>query len=312
MDIQTAKFRAEAFRKIRAYFDKEGVLEVETPILSSACSIDQHIDYFHTELFSKGDLSNRLYLQTSPELFMKNLLCQGFPSIYQFCKVFRNSERGGRHNPEFTLLEWYRRGYSYRKLILEVFKICELLLGTKKCEVLSYGEAFEIFAGVNIFTLSYRELLKKAEEGEDGPLPFTQKTDLLNYMLTKYIEPNIPADTLFAIYNYPVEQAVLAKKDSQNAALANRFEVYYNRLELCNGFEELQDPLEYQRRFEEENRFRRLAGKQALPIDHKFLEAMKKGLPPCAGVALGIDRLIMAALGKNRIQDVISFPIDKV
>ncbi len=316
MSLSLAQYRAGLLQKIRNYFLQQGVLEIETPILSAGISLDAHIDVFSANYFSNGYSANageqKFYLQTSPEYHMKRLLCQGFPDIYQMSKVFRNGEKGQRHNPEFTLLEWYRRGYSIDALMDEVAAICFLALGKKEILKKTYQEIFLEYLQVDPLELGKEELLHVAvKSGLNIPAELSlDKTDVLNFLLTHKIEEALPHDALCFVYEYPAEQACLAKLCFHNNKVAERFEVYYKGVELCNGYGELADAREYRRRFQEENIKRKILKKPILPLDENFLEALQLGLPECAGVALGVDRLCMLGGGQNDLKMVLSFPWD--
>ncbi|MEJ2622711.1 MAG: EF-P lysine aminoacylase EpmA [Candidatus Thiodiazotropha sp.] len=307
--------RAEVLHQIREFFWQAGVLEVETPVCSRFATTDPAIDSFKTNY--TGPLAAQgqpLYLQTSPEFPMKRLLCAEGGPIYQICKVFREGELGVRHNPEFTLLEWYRPGFDHLKLMEEVAELVNRL--SEKAlpvERLSYGQAFQQTLEVNPYQATTEQL---REAAIDHQLPGIEDLVLdrdgwLNLLLSHLIEPDLGQQKMTFLYDYPASQAALAKVRGGSPAIAERFELYISGVEIANGFHELDDPLEQQRRFEKDNRQRQQAGQPAVPMDKWLLDALSEGLPPCAGVALGIDRLIMVLTGSEHIRDVISFDFSR-
>ncbi len=310
-NLKASQYRAEIYGKIREYFRGQKVLEVETPVLSRGSSVDCHIDVFSTDISGAGKKSEKLFLQTSPEFFMKRMLCDGYPSIFQIGRVFRDGERGRMHNPEFSILEWYRKDFNYRNLMDETAEICFLVLGKSPVESKSYRDVFREQVQVDPVTCSDEELKECiASRGEDSTL-HPLREDLLNFIFSRFIQPSLPERKLCFVYNYPMELASLARQDPDDRRLANRFEAFYNGIELCNGYEELADAGEYAARFTAENRKRKTMSKPELPVDKKLLESLKKGLPPCSGAALGLDRLLMLGLGVDDIRDVLVFPVDR-
>jgi elongation factor P--(R)-beta-lysine ligase len=318
-DLEALRFRAETLRKFRDHFHREGVLEVETPVLSLGISLDCHIDVFATDFFPGGHpgsapgsppAGRTFYLQTSPEPHMKRLLCRGAPDIYQISKAFRNGESGRLHNPEFTMLEWYRRGFSLERLMDEVETICWLAAGSRPVVRKTFQDAFREVLGVDPLALSPAEL--GALPGLSGQLPpghaFADKADTLDFLMAHVIEPAFPPGSLVFVQDYPVEQAAQAQAKGEDPRLAHRFEVFGGGMELGNGYLELLDPAEYARRFEGENLRRRNQGKPQLPPDPRLLEALEAGLPACAGVALGVDRLLMLGMGRPVVGSVLAFP----
>jgi lysyl-tRNA synthetase class 2 len=324
-DLNTLRYRAESVRRIRDYFHARGVLEVETPTLSRGISLDCHIDVFSTryhalgyprpgagagEADSGGD--GAYFLQTSPEPHMKRLLCHGFPDIYQIGKVFRNGERGVRHNPEFTMLEWYRRDFTLDDLMDEVERVCRLVVGEVPCMRLSYREAFRAAMGADPLELDRDALLALPAMRSQDRLPsadaFPSRIDVLDFIMAHIVEPGFPPGTLTFVAGFPAEQAAQARVHADDPRLAHRFEVYGGGLELGNGYLELADPEEYERRFDGENGKRRARGKPELPKDPALLADLRLGLPPCAGVAMGVDRLVQWGLGLKDIAPTLSFP----
>jgi len=314
-DLKSAQFRAESLRKLRDFFFLRKVLEVETPILSRGISLDCHIDIFsatyHTLGFDRlGNRAQNFYLQTSPEPHMKRLLTQGFPNVYQISKSFRNGELGKNHNPEFTMLEWYRRSFSLDELMQEVADVCHLVTGEKKVVTKTYAQVFEEHLKLNPFALDLESV--KVNPVLTKMLPdsfeFGSRRECLEYLMSHLIEPNFDPTVLTFVHQFPSDQAAQAQIITDQPHLAYRFEVYGAGMELGNGYLELIDAREYESRFDEENVKRRVAGKPTLPKDQNLLDALHSGLPACAGVAVGFDRLLMVGLGHTEIQSVLNFP----
>jgi len=266
--------RAKAFQKARAFFQERGITETDCPLLSRFASIDAHIDLIEAQTFQ-----GRRFLITSPEYAMKRLLSEGAPDIYFLGHVFRDSEQGSRHSPEFTMAEWYRHHFTMEEMIQETLDFCKLFTGALPVESYTYHEAFRYFAG--------------QEVGE---------TDLDLVMINE-IEPRMNKEALTVIYHFPANQAALAVREGH---IAHRFEIYAGGLELCNGYHELADPVEQKARFIEENNKRHELCKAALPIDTFLLDAIES-LPPCSGVAVGFDRLLMLEWGAKHIEEVQLF-----
>ncbi len=311
--VRNARLRAGILHKIRSFFKERDILEIETPLLSRGVSTDCHLDVFsskfHPDGYTESNKSTTLYLQTSPELLMKRLLSEGFPDIYQICKVFRNGEQGKIHNPEFSMLEWYRLNFGMHDLISETADLFQLVLGQKTITKATYQEFFIQCTGLDPLESTSEELLSLCGKVGKEPPPCPSKSDILNFMMSEIVEPEMPDDTLLFIHNFPAEQAVLARLDPQDKRTAFRFECYFEGVELCNGFEELNDPEENRRRMTEENTKRLQAGKPALPVDDRFIESLAS-LPPCSGNAAGLDRLVMLASGSKELKETVSFPFD--
>jgi elongation factor P--(R)-beta-lysine ligase len=312
MTPETATSRARIIRTIRDFFASRNILEVETPMLTHGSPTDCHIDpfaaQFHPNGWRESAGSETAYLHTSPEFAMKRLLAQGFGDIYQICKVFRNGETGSMHNPEFTMLEWYRRGGCMNDLISEVLALIRLALGDRPWHERPYVELFAASTGIDPLSGSIDDLTGFCRSRGLNPPPFATVTDGLQFVMSEFIEPRFDPEAITVVSRYPADQAVFASLSPGDPAVALRFEAYFGRIELANGFEELGDWKENERRMEQENEKRRAIGKPELPIDRRFIEALQKGLPPCSGVALGLDRLIMCALSKKTIGEVVAFP----
>ncbi|MDH5444852.1 MAG: EF-P lysine aminoacylase EpmA [Gammaproteobacteria bacterium] len=310
--LASLKIRARIRKRIRAFFDALGVMEVETPILARAGVTDPHIDSLQT---SWSDHSETVYLQTSPEYAMKRLLAAGSGPIYQLSKVFRHGERGRQHHPEFTMLEWYRPGYDHHRLMLElddlIRKCLSEHLDLEHSVFLSYRQAWLETIDIDPFTANTEQLKAYIDQqGIDVSGLDDERDDWLQLIMTHCIEPALPKNTPFYIYDFPSSQAALARIRHDNPPVAERFELYINGMELANGFHELIDADEQRKRFEMDLIKRQQMGKVAMPIDEKLLNALPD-MPDCAGVAVGVDRLLMVAVGAAAIDEVLSFVVDE-
>ena len=310
--MESLRLRAEVLAKIRAFFTDRGVLEVETPQLAAAPVTDLHLHALSCRYRGPGADDGRvLYLQTSPEFAMKRLLAAGSGPIYQLCRAFRDGEAGARHNPEFTILEWYRPGWDHRRLMDEMDELLRAVVDTAPCEPLTYAEAFARHADLDPHGAPRSELEQRVEDLGVGDPRQLRRDDLLDLILTHEIEPQLGAGRPTFVHDYPESQAALARVRDGKPPLAERFEVFVDGVELANGYHELVDPYEQRRRFENDLEARRRGGLPDVPMDEHLLAALEHGLPPCAGVALGVDRLVMLAAGTRDISDVIAFPIDR-
>ncbi len=303
--LETLRLRASLYQQIREFFYERKVLEVETPIFSAACVPDQHIEPFHSQYH--GPNPKRLFLHTSPELAMKRLLAADIGAIFQITKVFRDEEAGRWHNPEFTLLEWYRPGFNQDDLIQEISQLLQTLLHCPPAEVLTYCAAFEQYTGLHPLNSSLSILQDYTSQ---FGLQDLDRDTCLQLIFSHKIEPKLTHLTV--IKDFPATQAALARKRLDNPELAERFEVYMQGIELANGFYELTDPVEQRQRFEQDLAKRRALNLATYPIDERFLAALESesGLPDCAGVALGLDRLLMLMVGASHINQVLAFPVD--
>ncbi len=314
MSWSTAQKRAAILSRIRDFFASRNVIEVETPILSSACSIDCHLDVFSAEYSpvpgAPAQKRERVYHRTSPEFHMKRLLAAGYGDIYQIGKVFRNGELGRIHNPEFTMLEWYRTCWNMEALIDETVDCIAAILGRRKVLKTTYADAFTA-TGIDPLATSIEEVRTVCVSRNLAVPPLPTVTDALQFAMAAIVEPSLPPDAITAISLFPADQSVLAVIDKNDPRVAKRFEVYYGSIELANGFEELADAHENELRQQEENARRRSLGKDELPLDQRFLAALESGLPPCSGVALGLDRLIMLATGEKTLGSVLAFPWER-
>ncbi len=310
--LANIRLRAKILSQIRSFFAKHDVLEVETPILSNATVTDLHLHTFATE----GDIPglggpSRLYLQTSPEFAMKRLLTAGAGPIYQLCKAFRDQEAGRLHNPEFTMLEWYRPGWDHHRLMDEVQDLLTMVLGTGPAERRSYSEVFSTELGVDPHRDDAENLRRRALEHGLEDIRGLDREGWLSLMMTQSLEPTLGRGAPTFIFDYPADQAALARIRHDDPPVAERFEVYANGIELANGYHELTDAGEQLQRFENDLKARRSRGLPEPPVDHRLIDALEHGMPPCAGVALGIDRLIMLAASASNLKDVIAFPIGR-
>lgn len=311
--IKTLQLRAQILAKIRYFFADRDVLEVETPQLSHAVGTDPYLHYFTTDYSLAGQPnSHTLYLQTSPEFAMKRLLAAGSGSIFQICKAYRNGEVGKLHNPEFTILEWYRLDFNHHDLMQEMDKLLQYVLQCNAAHYYSYQSLFETHLQFNPHTATIAEIKKKtAHLTLDEALTDTfDKDTWLQYLLAIFIEPELGQNAPAFVYDFPSSQAALARlRQEKDFSVAERFEVYIKGLELANGFHELSDPEEQAKRFAHDLQMRQTKNYLLPPIDERLLAALPS-LPPCAGVALGIDRLVMLAANAQHIQDIVAFPFE--
>jgi lysyl-tRNA synthetase class 2 len=309
--LHTLKKRAAVLQQVRRFFYERDILEVDTPLLASHSVTDPHMPVISTE--NPLGHKQRYYLQTSPEYAMKRLLAAGSGAIYQLCKSFRAGERGSRHNPEFTMLEWYRPGYDHHQLMAEVETLINSLMpdlaAFEKC---SYRQLFLKHFDIDPHKVDCQQLGALAKQHLDVQMSSDNRDDWLNLLLAEVIEPTLGVERPVFIYDYPASQSALAKVavDSNGASVAQRFELYINGLELANGYFELTDAKELQRRGELDRQSRQLAGLAMIDDDKYLVAAMQSGLPDCAGVALGLDRLMMLVCDSTSITDVLAFPSD--
>ncbi|PJC85265.1 elongation factor P lysine(34) lysyltransferase [Vibrio sp. HA2012] len=308
--VERLQQRAGILASIRHFFAEREVLEVETPALSHATVTDIHLHTFHTR-FIGPDYANgkKLYLMSSPEFHMKRLLAAGSGSIYQIGKSFRNEENGRYHNPEFTMLEWYRTGFDHHELMDEMDELLQMTLHCMPAERMTYQQAFLTVLKVCPLQAPMGELKHAAAELglSDIADPEQDRDTLLQLLFSMGVEPMIGQQVPAFVYDFPASQAALARINRDDSRVADRFEVYFKGIELANGFHELDNPDEQLARFETDNRQRVGMGLTPQPIDYHLIEALKAGLPACAGVALGIDRLVMLALGCDHIEQVTAF-----
>lgn len=298
--------RAALLDKIRLFFARCDVLEVETPLLCSAGITDPSIEPLVVE---KGtSLTAERFLQTSPEYAMKRLLAAGSGPIYQISKAFRDGEFGARHNPEFTLLEWYRPQYDHHQLMAEVAALVCHCLGQRDWQKISYRELFQQTLNVDPFTASPAHLCELAKQSIDLGFVSGDRDLWLDLLMSHLIEPELAKMGMCFVYDYPASQAALSRVvRCDDVDVGQRFELYVDGMELVNGYCELTDAVEQKQRFIGDNEKRREMGLAERPVDASLLAAMSQGLPECSGVALGVDRLLMLLTQSEDIRDVLAF-----
>lgn len=314
--LRTLQIRAEMLAAIRVFFAERGVLEVTTPVLSPAGTTDPNIASLVTDLGASPQHPRR-YLHTSPEFAMKRLLAGGSGPIYQLCTVFRDSDLGRHHRPEFSMLEWYRPGFDYWRLMDEIELLVKTLAAPYRAvgaaRRLSYRRLFIDTLGLDPATADVdncRTCCKRYGLAVPDSMP-GELDPWLDLLIGALIAPRLPPESLTFVYDYPASQASLARtKTVEGYAVAERFELYWGAAELANGFQELTDAGEQLRRFEADNRHREAKGLPAVAIDMALIDALQAGLPDCAGVALGVDRLLMAILDARHINEVVTFADD--
>lgn len=299
--------RAKLYSKIRAFFAERNIIEVETPLLCQHTVTDPHIESFAVPIENKTtNTVTHYFLQTSPEYAMKRLLAANSGPIYQICKAFRVGESGHQHNPEFTMLEWYRPGFNHHDLMNEIDLFLQYTIDTPSSEKITYQQLFFQHLEIdplNIDLLSLKKII--AEKNIAINTTDLNHDTCLQILLSHLIEPHLGIEKPLFLYDFPPSQAALAKL---NGAVAERFELYIHGSEIANGFHELTDPAEQIMRFQK-NQMDRKWHHQFIPeIDHYLINALESGLPACAGVAIGIDRLLMQYANTNMIHDVIAFP----
>ncbi len=307
------RLRAWVNRLIREFFHARNVLEVETPVLSLAGNTDPNIASFSLEFSGRTDGGPRTrWLRTSPEFALKRLLAAGVGDCYELGRVFRDGEAGGRHNPEFTMLEWYRVGWDHLRLIEETAELVRAalsLLGRDaSLRVIRYRDLYRGGLGLDPLTASDGELRAALGDVVIDPAGLT-RDDWLDLLMTHRLQPAFDPDGLLAIVDYPASQCALARlrDDGDGFPVAERFELYFGSIELANGYHELLDASEQRARFQRDGIVRQQRGDVVPPMDVRLLAGLEAGLPACAGVALGVDRLLMAMLGTPRIADVLAF-----
>ncbi|NYS59286.1 EF-P lysine aminoacylase EpmA [Vreelandella salicampi] len=312
-DIETLRERARLLASVRRFFSAREVLEVETPVLGQGGSTDVHLVSLST--MARTDRGQRrLWLQTSPEFHMKRLLAAGSGPIFQLAKSFRDGEVGARHNIEFTMLEWYRPGCSLAEMIDETATLVATILPRFHGPVVHYRyrALFHTHLALDPFTTSLETLRRlAAEHGQMSAhtLADEGRDTCLDLLMSMVIEPHLGRNELSVVVDYPASQAALARRhqDADGEWVASRFELYLDGIELANGYDELTDAAEQRARFVEDNAERRHLGLGEVDMDERLLSALEHGMPESAGVALGIDRLIQLALGKARLEDVLTF-----
>lgn len=310
--LSNLRARARILSQIRQFFAERNILEVETPLLSHGTVTDPHVNGIPAIYQTIGNSKKEIcYLQTSPEYAMKRLLAAGSGSIYQICKAFRQGEMGRLHNPEFTMLEWYHLEYDHHALMDEMDLLLQLILGVPPAERITYADLFLKYFNINPHSVDVSELIEIANKNKFQVAAQLDRDAYLDLLWTHGIEPFVAKDKPLFLYDFPISQAALAKIRNEDPPVASRFEVYFKGVELANGFHELQDSDEQIKRFQNDLQFRKQHKLPARPIDERFLAALKVGLPECAGVALGVDRLVMLALEENSLSEIMSFPFER-
>ncbi len=311
--IEVLRQRAAMLARVRAYFASQRVLEVQTPLLSAAAVSEPQIETIAATTVSGPPM----YLQTSPEYPMKRLLAAGIGDCFQICPVFRDGESGRQHNPEFTMIEWYRVGYGVADLQQDVDRLLRAAIGGLRplplARALTYRDAIAEYCGLDCAKAGSREIEAVLRDRGVAPLAAGEQ-DLdswLDLLMATVVGPQLGRDGPLFLRDYPASQAALARvRDNGDGwPVAERFELYLDGIELANGFHELGDALEQRRRFTQDLQKRRQRGQRLAPLDERFLAALAEGLPDCAGVALGFDRLVMVALGLASIDDAMAFPV---
>jgi lysyl-tRNA synthetase class 2 len=316
--IGRLRLRARLYALVRQFFAQRNVLEVETPILSAAGNTDPNIESFHTDFSGHVDAgARRRWLRTSPEFPLKRLLAAGIGDCYELGRVFRNGEAGGRHNPEFTMLEWYRVGWDHRRLMLETVELVQEALGLfdRRADVLelTYRELFQRELGIDPMSAS-EDVLRAPLDAFGIDPQGLRRDDWLDLLITHCLQPHFPRQRITVIHDYPATQCALARirqhQDQDEPPVAERFELYLGPYELANGYHELNDAAEQRARFERDNAMRRERDVHTVPVDTQLLDTLD-AMPDCAGVALGVERLLMCLADTDAIADVLAFPFDQ-
>lgn len=304
--------RAELLSTLRQFFFQRSVMEVDVPVLARSSVTDINIESIPANIYSESG-----YLQTSPEYFMKRLLSQGAGDIFCLGKAFRNGEQGCRHNPEFSLLEWYRCGWDEHQLMDEIAELMSLVFAARSSQPLAitkrtYADCFSEILGIDPHGADLVELQEKAVAASSDSWTGESRANCLDLLFSQLVEPQLPPGLVF-VYDYPACQSALAQlhNDTQGRQVSRRFEVFLNGLELANGYFELTDRAEQQQRFDGDNAQRIEASKPQIPMDRHLLAALDHGMPSCAGVAMGVDRLLMQLEGADSITQVMPFSWDR-
>lgn len=313
-DLKQLQSRAQMLTKIRSFFQQRSVLEVETPLLCHATGTDSQLDFFSSD----ATKNQSMFLQTSPEFAMKRLLAAGSGSIFQISKAFRKGESGRFHNPEFSILEWYRVGFSLHQLMDEVIELINEVLtevySINEVKKISYVDLFEQVTGLNPLRFNQKEYARYARKNELTDAISLCGDDYsmwLDFIFSHKVQVTLNDYSISLVYGYPAVQSSLARLNKENPAIADRFEVFIAGVEIGNGFFELADAKEQEKRFDNENRVRKSKGLVQVEKDELFLDALLSGLPDCCGIALGLDRLLMVKTNSEYLDDVLAFPFER-
>ena len=313
--IELLRLRARVFDDIRRFFSARAVLEVETPLLGYSSGTDPQLDFFTTD-YCSPPLLHTLFLQTSPEFAMKRLLAAGSGSIYQICKAFRNGESGRFHNPEFTLLEWYRIGFTLPQLMDEIAELMGVLFDGHRAlspiQRFRYQEIFQRDTGLNPLEFSYQDYCAYARDNQLSEAVSICGYDhglWLDFIFSHKVQPQLGENAVCMVYGYPACQSSLARINEYNSQVTDRVEVFINGIELGNGYYELTDAKEQGRRFDEEIAIRQQRKRPVSVKDKHLIAALEAGLPECSGMAIGLDRLLMLLANSASIDSVLNFPI---
>ena len=309
--ITNLKYRARLLQHIRHFFEARDVLEIDTPLLCRTVNSDPYIQAFVCQESAAFE-NQRGYLQTSPEFAMKRLLAAGRGAIYQICKAFRQDPAARLHNPEFTMMEWYRPGFDHHQLMDEVAELVQSILPVTHIPRMTYAELFLRYTHIDPHRATLVEIQQCVQQHHIHLITQELPRDTwLDILMTHVIEPRLK-DTLVFVYDFPASQAALARIRMDTIPVAERFELYAYGIELANGFHELTDAEEQRQRFVQDNQIRAAQNLPILPVDEHLIMALRSGMPQCAGVALGVDRLIMLALQAKRLSEVVSFTAERV
>ncbi len=314
-ELSLLKTRARLLSAIRQFFIRRDVLEVETPLLCSATGTDPHLDFFSSDYHFAAE-HRQMFLQTSPEFAMKRLLAAGSGSIFQICKAFRNGESGRYHNPEFTILEWYRVGFDLDQLMDEVVELIHEVMPEMKEAVykVSYQDVFKQYTDLDPLQFCQQSYCQFAIEQKLVDAPAICADDhacWLDFLFSYVVQPALESKFLTLVYGYPAIQSSLARINPQNSLVADRFEVFIKGIEIGNGFFELADAVEQEKRFDQERWLREQRNLPQVAKDEEFLHALRSGLPDCSGIAIGLDRLLMVLSEKQSLAEVTAFPFSR-
>lgn len=301
-------------RRVRAFFHGRDFIEVETPLLSADVVVDLHLEPFAVNVPRGLSGARRMWLQTSPEFAMKRLMAAGGEAIFQITHAFRQGEQGRLHNPEFTLVEWYRRGDGLLAGMQLLSDLCQALLNRGPAEMITYQQAFERYADSDPHSApvtAFADIARRRGASVPDSLTADDRDGWLDLLLVELVEPHLGRDRPAILYDYPPSQAALARVRPGAPSVAERFELYVEGIELANGYHELLDAQVLADRNRQNNQARQAAGKPVLPVESRLLEAMRTGLPDCTGVALGFDRVVMLAGGAKTIAEAMAFPSDR-